>query len=100
MNFNALEFGGYVFTNDPKTKIHSPMGSGEFPQARYDKAAYFKNIELIRDPYGDLKSYLRKKCWNRRRLETANEDSSSKRTGMRRGPDEPVKGVADWKQKN
>ena len=52
MNFNSLEFGGYVFTNDPKTKIHSPMGSGEFPQARYDKAAYFKNIELIRDPYG------------------------------------------------
>ena len=35
---------------------------------------------------GDLKSYLRKKCCNRRRLETTNEDSSSKRTGIRRGP--------------
>ena len=52
LNFNALEFGGYVFNNDPKTKIHPPMGSGEFRQAGYDKAAYFKNIELIRDPYG------------------------------------------------
>ena len=51
VNFNAVEFGGYVSNNDPKTTIHPPMGSGEFLHEGYGKAAYFKNIELIRDPY-------------------------------------------------
>ena len=52
VNFNAVEFGGYVSNNDPKTTIHPPMGSGEFLHEGYGKAAYFRNIELIRDPYG------------------------------------------------
>uniref|UniRef100_F6H6M9 Neprosin PEP catalytic domain-containing protein n=1 Tax=Vitis vinifera TaxID=29760 RepID=F6H6M9_VITVI len=49
-SFTNLEWGGYVFNDDPKTTTSPQMGSGHFPEEGYGKAAYFRDIKLMRDP--------------------------------------------------
>ena len=47
-SFPNIEWGGYWF-NDPKTTTSPQMGSGRFSKEGYGKAAYFRDIQLMRN---------------------------------------------------
>lgn len=57
-SFTKVEWGGYVYNNDPKATVSPLMGSGEFPDGGYGKAAYFRYIEIKKSPVGAFEAVL------------------------------------------